>query len=342
MQRSLWILLAIAACAVPEETTSVTVQAAGGYCGVLGCPSNTATGPDGRLFDEFDWSGAKANRAGIRMIGGVLLGGTPVKVYADGPRMLARDEANTIYEGIQLIHMIITLEHEETGQKYEVLVDKVDLDAVPFWAGDLTQTLTIYWFKARFFGETVFKVDVCGGEAVGADWTASPHAAFVFDADRYDSESITVSSSLGQTWMNIACAGAYPAKMLLLRHAHAGSLDASGTPTWVTTIPQRTTMLKAITADYPGNGTSYTLTGTLLRYADSKDIKVDSLLTPPLASGYRMEAIWGENGVVCLEEPRLSTTLVPRILVDPTGTEIPRCGDIADWKTRGHVITAAP
>jgi ADYC domain-containing protein len=153
-----------------------------------------------------------------------------------------------------------------------------------------------------------FKEHLCKGELHADDelWSTHRETAIVFEGDRYDPDNKTVSemSSAAVGWFNLACAGTAPYKMHMLRHTKAGSVTPDGTPR-NTTIPQRTAMLKAITADYCGDGRSWTGDGTKLWWTDAQGWfpnPMTNIIGAPDSKG--IEAIWGPNGVLCLNAPR--------------------------------------
>jgi hypothetical protein len=184
----------------------------------------------------------------------------------------------------------------------------------------------------------------------------------------------------GDSWFNLACAGSAMAKMHLLRHTQPGSLvPVTGAPPVPladpSTLPERQAMLKMLTADYCGDGRSFTRTGQPLRYMDRRHWYpgVPFSLDPAAFEIGSIEAIWGASGAVCLSQPRLAAMdeiqdhcrqvrrfggkgrpslagVVP-ILVAPTPVpsrlfqaEIPVCtpADVANWFNLGHVISANP
>jgi hypothetical protein len=118
--------------------------------------------------------------------------------------------------------------------------------------------------------------------------------ALIFAGDRYDAVHKTVKiDPPSSCWFNIACAGSAMAKMHLLRHTTAGS-DADH----ATTQPQRQTMLKMITDDICGTGQSFTVDGENVYYEDMW------LWHPFAAVPGSIEAMWGDQGALCLDEPR--------------------------------------
>jgi hypothetical protein len=152
-----------------------------------------------------------------------------------------------------------------------------------------------------------FVEHICNGELHADDdlWSTHHASAIVFEGDHYDTDNKTVSDiSADKGWFNLACAGTAPFKMHMLRHTKAGSITPDGTPR-ITTLPQRTAMLKAITADYCGDGRGWTGDGTKLYWTDARgwfQWPSANIVGEPDSKG--IEAIWGPNGALCLNTPR--------------------------------------
>jgi len=153
-----------------------------------------------------------------------------------------------------------------------------------------------------------FVEHICNGKLSSDDdlWKTHHASAIVFEGDRYDADNKTVSELTDKEvgWFNLACAGTAPYKMHMLRHTKAGSITPDGTDR-TTTIPQRTAMLKAITADYCGDGRGWTGDGTKLYWTDARgwfQYPSANIVAEPDSKG--IEAIWGPNGALCLNTPR--------------------------------------
>jgi hypothetical protein len=154
--------------------------------------------------------------------------------------------------------------------------------------------------------EEQFEEHICNGTLSGDDelWRTHHATAIVFEGDRYTDDKTVSEIAADKGWFNLACAGTAPFKMHMLRHTKAGSVTPDGTPR-STTLPQRTAMLKAITADYCGDGRGWTGDGTKLWWADAQgwfQYPSADITTAPDSKG--IEAIWGPNGALCLNEPR--------------------------------------
>ena len=116
----------------------------------------------------------------------------------------------------------------------------------------------------------------------------------LFEGERVDAKTKTIAPQLDGGWFNFGCAGHALAKLELTAHtesAHRHGFD-------LTTIDQRTTMLKMLVADYTGTGMPFTIAGMPLSWADDKGWMTQS---PNIT---KLEAAWTPSGAACLEAPR--------------------------------------
>lgn len=337
----------------------------------------------------------------------------PVHLHVTGDRLSASDDTNgtiTIYQGKTLRGLAITIAMCD-GREYELTMNDVqevpDVPVSPalpltpspvarFWVAPMDEVET-YDFVVRKTsrqhplafpcGGTVAPVEdgrdsplpppdavkehLCKGPFHSADdlWTRY-EAALAFEGDYFDPTKNDQTPPPGSPgWFNLACDGTAAAKMHLLRHT-----QASGTSTRRTTPDQRTAMLKAITADYCGDGglgtkgvdaRVWTADGTPLFWTDEKawfpdaTTRIDDL-GKVFSGTWEIEAIWGPQGAICLNEPRrtpdksakcpgpLKVPAVERREVEDyciqTGLKLlPRCTDTyVTWflgRRMGHVMT---
>jgi hypothetical protein len=123
--------------------------------------------------------------------------------------------------------------------------------------------------------------------------------------------------------------------MHLFRHTYVGG---------VRDVSLRTTLLKAITADYCGDGLgTYTRPGNPLAFAISGG---GTSFPDPYGSGMTVEAIWKPESAVCVDRPRLvapgAIACGPRVC-DPGAPASPPPPPPPDvWSARGYVLTANP
>lgn len=329
-------LLLLAACAVsPVQESQVTEDI---RCPTWGCGTNSPTVGDGLMFDELDSTGVTPNRGGLVIVGAKAADGTPVWPYVSKDNLYTKAvDGSRSYQGYELVGTIIRLKHPTYGI-YELLIDGYDKQTLSFWVGEY-QTVPAYRFKARRLGESdkmwqyACKYDVLTSDP---HWTGVEHHALVFQWDRYDPErKLVTETASDDPWFNIACAATAPAKMHLLRHTRAGSYGNAGTIAYDTTIKQRDTMLKMLTADYCGSGLSFTVDGQPLVYRDNRHWY-------PYYGYSTQEALWGPDGALCLDTPRRSTTYTREYVNAKCGFDLPTCGPFTGWESRAYVMSASP
>ncbi len=162
--------------------------------------------------------------------------------------------------------------------------------------------------------------------------------ALVFGGESYDRVTKKIAvGAFDDGWINIACAGGAPYKM-----HHVGHTLAAGNRLDIETTPsQRQAMLNAWTSNVCGNGEAFTIQGEPITLRDSLGV-VD--ISPYNEDPESIEAIWDEDGAVCLNVPRryaeddepLCTAIEQscRRLPPPCTAE-----QIENWMQYGHVLT---
>ena len=166
--------------------------------------------------------------------------------------------------------------------------------------------------------------------------------AIVFTGDNYD--PVTKQITLGPAtrgWMNLACRKSAPYKMHLIGHTTAAWARLG---IW-TPIDKRRAMLNAWTMNACGTGAAFTTQGTPITLTESQFLL-------PAASPYQVapvttEAIWGPDGAVCLDTPRVpsGTTLAQQTanIKAECQTELPSCSAmLVTWTNSGSVLTGTP
>lgn len=129
-----------------------------------------------------------------------------------------------------------------------------------------------------------------------------PFNAVVFEGDRIDATTRTVRPDAEDRWFNIGCARHTLSKMRLTRNTLHTVVDGDWRQVQAT--------LKMLSADYCGNGTALTVTGTPIVW---QQVPPPSVGAPPSVMTYRfppqpgsLEARWDEYGAICLDTPRLA------------------------------------
>lgn len=124
----------------------------------------------------------------------------------------------------------------------------------------------------------------------------------VFERDRIDAATLTMSAGPDPDWFNFGCAGHTLAKLHLTGHTCAAQGVSCGKQAaWV----MRQAALKLLAADYCGTGETFTVPGTPLVWTSA----AIHYAQHPLG----LEARWTEAGAACLGTPRLD------VYPDPDG-----------------------
>jgi hypothetical protein len=360
MTRALTILPVLLAASCAAEPDVVEVEPIYARCSAAWCPGNAASAGDGLLFDEFHLGNAN-NYAGVRMTGASDPSNAPIEIDVRyGHELIGRYPGGGVLTNGSLVGTVIHFAYDEddgTIGRFHVRIAGVDGNHVRFLSGDTTQLVPVY--DLRVYREGTKDDDehfVCG-DAVDATWSAQvPHHAIIFRGDRYDpqyktvieSDTVPISMPTSYPWAFIACGGSGASKLHLYRHTHAGGYSSTYSPAFTTTLLERTTLYKAIVADYCGTGQSFTVDGTKLVWATTKD---PSAWPFPwsLGSVRYSEAVWGPTGATCLDRARLwpdHEYIRDKIQVE-CGRVIPTCAQgptafAPNWASLGHVVTAIP
>lgn len=156
-----------------------------------------------------------------------------------------------------------------------------------------------------------------------------PDDTVLFEGDRYNPDKKTTTQLPDTDWFNFGCAGHTLAKLYVTRSTYFTQAQ----PDWA----MRQTMLKALSGDYCGSGTSFTLAGEPLVWKGGGQ---EFGVLPAGHSITSLDARWYEGGAVCYDEPRMKVTSNPGVvgtpLADPEAAilaecpTLPRC-TVQDW-----------
>lgn len=317
-----------------------TSARSGAECPDWGCGTNSPTVGDGIVFDELNTAGVE-DKHGIKIVEAYHQVSdsapmVPVELHVEGHVLSAvATDGSARFEHDQLVGTVIKLHNvRDSNLDFELRVAAVKEQSLHFWAGDVHQTVPFYLITARPLGMPDFKDSICRGRVPDADahWGGQEFERYVlaFEGDRYDAAAKQVRDvEHDPKWFNLACAGTAPAKLHLMRHTAAGSLDASGATVLTTSNKERTAMLKMFAADYCGTGQPFTVDGQPLLYGDEwakyPETPTSAVLRARPSVVRTIEALWNEAGAVCLDTPRLyDRTCVETVC----GRPVPRCGGI--------------
>jgi hypothetical protein len=249
--------------------------------------------------------------------------------------LMIGSNAASSYAGAALIDSIITVLNDQTGEQWEIEIHDFASGGLPYWVG--AGTRPAYHLRYRVLGTGRWR-NLCKAPLEPSDEPLWPDAfetyALLLTDERYDRDAKRVLAQDGEGWFNIACAGSTLAKMVLMHY------DPNVAPVdpYQTTTDERTTVIKMLTADYLGDGLAFTKAGMLLQWADAHGWHQTS------APGVS-EAVWDENGAVCLDWPRLAILdwdVFDRIqdaCPSPSCTLPPTCDELgigdANWSAHG-------
>ena len=234
--------------------------------------------------------------------------------------------------GLQGVTILVS---DTKNQLFQLVVNHVSLQDLQFREGapQPVEAYELSYLRVDPPDPNGTPAYVCSGQGTSSDpfWGGVPHAAIFFEGEYIDVDHAAIGPPLPGAF-HIGCAGSTHARMHLSRHTLASDHDGQ----FPTTPDQRLAMLKMFSADYCGTGQLFTTDNYPLRWLDSTGWPQPKLdLDPKHGQIASIEAIWGPSGAVCLDTPRQ----VPR---DQVPCVLPTCTNIADWPTKGHVISANP
>ncbi|MDC0722090.1 ADYC domain-containing protein [Nannocystis bainbridge] len=278
-------------------------------CPVWRCGFNSAD-VNGRAIRELNLDGV-ANSEGLRITGFLaplgLLGNYRLEVENDA--LVARNPGGQTLKGAQLIGATILV--QASGLlSLPVPITVLGYQEVDSWAAGAPKVPT-YALLYPDLGALLGVRNVCSGDLL--DTLAS--AATVLGGETYDLAAKTVTPNRNR-WLTIACAGSAAAKMRLLGYGPQSS---------ATTPAQRQATLKMVTADYCGEGVSYTQNGTEVHWANAGG----TVAPGSTAELGDVEAVWNEDGALCLGSPRVAGTVTDCGLPSCAGRDV----DDGEWVT---------
>jgi hypothetical protein len=268
----------------------------------------------------------------------------------EGDRLKALSNEGWL-EGQQLVDTTFTVAVDTTGnpeaacaeaKHYYLHIRGYDETSAftAFWVDPGQGRIPLYQFEWTAEGGND-PIPLCERRDDG--WGNVAGTAAIFTGDRYDLRTNTVTPRpLDDPWFTVACFGSALYKLHALRHT-----TASGTSTRVTTGPQRQAYLKMLSADYCGGVYQFTRTGFRLNYVDQQGFFPDGSGLPedhPAKKPIKtVEAIWNENGPVCLNDPRLFTVdQIHRIDADCVLPPPCTAKQIVNWRRHGYIISGQP
>lgn len=261
------------------------------------CP-NWACGQNGpklnnRYFHELAEDGTK-NAEGF-IAAGLWKNNVEYTLRVVGSRIFGTRPGAPTLSGAALTNAFFLVGHE-SGYVVRVYIKQVT--SVPLWGGPFKdQEVEAYRLMWTAPWDPERSTNLCSeppiGKPMGPDQLGLPgEFTVIFENNRYD--AVTKRLVPGdRNWYNLGCAGHVLSKLFLTGHtAVTGSASAA----------QQQAALKMLTADYCGDGTSFTVGGEPLYW------KTSNGYMPYYGTPTTLESRWNEHGPVCLDYPRLKST----------------------------------
>jgi hypothetical protein len=312
------VLILAGSCIVDDDPPTKTVAQQAQGCPWAFCGNTPKLG---NVFHELDMTMRAFSPLGAYRIKSFRKGGIDLTLIVEGFHVIGKTAGGLVWTDVQLKDAVLVIEPKDGTSLFEVKI--ADVSSITYYEGGNDGT-TIPTFKLTYEqvvgnnrGPTEF---VCPQGSVS---TIDRHA-LLFTGDRYDpvkGDVIAMGDATTYPWFNVACNDDSVWKAALMRHVWA----ARGLG-FETDQNDHTTAVRAIRADYCGNGHAYTQLGTQVDWANR-----GGWLT--LGSGLMVEAIWDQNGAACLRNPRLAS-----IDSKSLGCEIRLCtsDDVSDWIANGY------
>lgn len=326
---TMFAIALLSACAELDTGEAQVEQALG--CGKFECGGN---GPvaGGMPFYELDMTGVLPSQTSkLRIVSFVDSFNAPLKLDVVGFRLRGIRPNNAIVIGPALVGAKIVIQSMTSPTQYRITIDSV-INIQHYWElGDDGTTIPSYGMSVVQIGGGARREPLC--KIPNEDtimFQAGPYDALIYRGDRYDRDTGAIYATGAATgnWFNIACLGDTLAKLLVTRHA-----EPAQNATHLTSMNQRTAMLRMFRADYCGDGTPQTTAGTPIDFANPGGWNVlDEALTPA-----NIEAIWNAGGAVCMNQQRHPEIVSPCKLPAPC-----TAAQIAAPFASGEIVTLIP
>jgi len=291
-----------------EET--LTARSGGGFgcshCGIVLGNSPNVNGAD---LSDLHLDATNSSGVKLRLGTGPLPDAYPftLGVDLDTETFIAlnpQDPDEVLFEGADFVGAKIAVELPGGGGTATLVITDYD-EEVESWANGGTHMVA---YRAQYLTGGAYK-SLCPSTSPENQWFT------LIAGEIYNRSNNLITPSPRS--VSIACVGEAAAKMKLMDFHPEGNRRAS--------IDERSATLRMITADYCGDGTSYTSTGVPVAWRDA-----ENLVEPPTDEAV-LEAMWTKDGARCLDTPRLSER-------DMIHCEIPDCEGIQEfdgeiWRT---------
>lgn len=282
---------------LPDDEVSARGFQFGGGCSGWDCGYNAAE-VNGRSLSELNLDGATTS-SGVRYMGLLSpLGLSGWTLSVDGGELVATKNGEE-RRGAQLVGFKLLVRMPVLGLlPLTIPVTIAEYQDVDAWTATPT-TMAAYKLVYADLEDPLNLINVCHDDLLDPALSV----VTVLYGERYDEASKSVIPDQAG-WLNFACAGSALAKLKMMNYGPQADFDGAGASA---TPAQRQATLKMITADYCGTGQSFTANGTPLIWENASG----TVLPSPLWTPGETEAVWGEDGALCLDTPRLGEAALP-------------------------------
>jgi hypothetical protein len=342
-------VLAVPACVPPDDLASgAVVQAniADPQCPQDDCGNGNSPVINGVYFWMLSSFGL-GNDQGVKIASVEKYDGTAMRLIADGDRLRGihpvTNAALADHKALENTRITVSV----GGLLYRIRIGYVTSSSTSppaddhehFWVGTRSAVEAYDFYYTPLSDPNRRETPLC--TPLANDPENPGIRAIVFTGDNYD--PVTKKITLGAVtngWMNIACQKSAPYKMHLIGHTTAAQARLG----IKTSLDKRQAMLNAWTMNACGTGTAFTIQGTPITLTESQFLLPAG--SPYLMAPVSTEAIWGPDGAVCLDTPRVpsGTTLDDQLanIQDECGV-LPSCSPMpATWTSAGSVLTGIP
>jgi hypothetical protein len=318
----------VAACSsdpAPDRTGTGVVLIGGSGCSPSVCGDLNPMLLDCAYFSRLSSTGLP-NDHGVKIVSVVRADGTAMRLIAELDRLRGVHPVTgaALADHEALVGTVITVSVADSLQ--HIVIDRVTAQGAHFWVGAQSsiETYDLSYTVPGVSGPPVTMLRV-----------------IAFTGDSYDpiSKQVTIGT---RGWINFACPGSITAKMHLIGHTSAAAQRLGIT----TTLAKRQSVLNAFTMNACGTGVVFTSASEPITLSESQHLLPPT--SPLQAPRVTVEAIWGPDGAVCLDVPRLANSaamvgVMANAIEAECGAALPSCSAlIADWPAYGSALTGNP
>ena len=316
------------------------------------------------------------NHDGVRIVGFVPANnptGEEFVLSATGGELIATSRSGIELKGAGLVNSQIILEATQDDTTMSMAIVIYAYDEAPNWHGTpklrLPRYLVTYDPTAQSIDQDAGPMQTTGHATTPVCSTAAAYGTVTGDGgDADDRAWITVLTSVryvhdtttkrplaqvqsstlesDKGWFNLACRGHALYKTKFMGY----ELDPA--PVYAAALQSRRSLdkhqatIKALTADYCGNNTSFTEDGELLRWENHHVASVDNKVDNEAVHGnaqFALEARWTGTGAICLDTPRHYDNKAD--VPDECAYTKPACSDPTlptNWEWKTYKVIPAP